>query len=94
MTLPGFNQTREIAWKFHVTENLLNYNIIIGWDLLKELGITIDFSNDSMTWEEATVKMQPTDTPVIQLTSYSIENDEDDTVKRINNTKYVKADLK
>ena len=34
------------------------YDMIIGRDLLRELGITLNFSDQTMTWDESTVRMK------------------------------------
>ena len=44
MTLPEFHHDRVIEWDFHVAESLGMYDMIIGRDLLKFLGIDIRFS--------------------------------------------------
>ena len=41
MTLPELHEKRVVHWKMHVTENELNYDMIMGRDLLAELGIDL-----------------------------------------------------
>ena len=56
LTLPEFDTQKLIEWKMHVdastTSNL--YVIIIGMDLMTELGITIDFAEQVMMWDGTT----------------------------------------
>jgi len=42
--LPELSETKLIEWKIYVVESTtMNYNIIIGRDILDELGIVINF---------------------------------------------------
>ena len=55
-SLPQFHKNREITWKMHVDESPVEentYDMIIGRDLLHELGIIIDFSRATLSWENA-----------------------------------------
>ena len=45
-----FNPTATICHKAHVAENLGNYDMIIGRELLHELGIDLQFSTATMHW--------------------------------------------
>ena len=38
---------------FHVTDQKSNYDVIFGRDLLRELGISIDFQNNFVRWKES-----------------------------------------
>ena len=58
MTFAEFNPTAEITHTVHVTKTLGNYDIIIGQDLLHELGIDIRFSTKSMCWNDVEVDMK------------------------------------
>ena len=102
MTLPGFNSTREVLWKFHVTNDLLNYDVIVGRDLLEELGMILDFSKEIIKWEESHVPMVDTNTPTEDLASHAQQaknevfatlNGNKSDIKRTMEAKYVKADL-
>ena len=43
---------------FHVSRDLaLNYDMIIGLDILNELGIIVDFASKVLTWEGTDVEM-------------------------------------
>ncbi len=60
-TLPEFHQGKDISWTMYVDESdkrLNNYDMIIGRDLLKELGIDLLFSTGEMKWAQATVPMR------------------------------------
>ena len=63
-TLPSLYENREIEWKAYVEESdsLTNrYDMIIGRDMLHELGIDILFSKAGMVWDNASVPMQSVD---------------------------------
>ena len=53
MTLPEFYHDRIIEWDYHVAKSLGMYDMIIGRDLLKFLGIDIRFSNETAEWDHA-----------------------------------------
>ena len=57
--LPEFSTKKKIVHNFHVSRDLaLNYEIIIGLDVLNELGIIVDFASKVLTWEGTDVEMQ------------------------------------
>ena len=39
----------------------VNYDIILGKDILRELGITLDFQEEAVNWNYATIKMRNSD---------------------------------
>jgi len=56
--LPELSEVQLIEWHVHVVHNTsLNYDIIIGCDMLEELGIIIDFKTKQVTWDEVSVPM-------------------------------------
>ena len=61
-TLPAFNAKKIITWDCYVDEENntnSNYDMIIGRDILHELGIDLLFSTAEMTWDNVTIPMQP-----------------------------------
>ena len=52
LKLLEWNHSVEIYAKCHLTDKLLNYNLILGRDILHELGITFIFENKTITWQE------------------------------------------
>ena len=50
-TLPELHDNRVVEWEFHVTNNLVNYDMIIGRDMLEDLGIDIQFSDQTIVWD-------------------------------------------
>lgn len=104
-TLSLFDPSKEITWNFHVdeTDSDSNYDMIIGEDILNELGITLDYNTKSMAWEDKIIDM----TRVInedefeRLLQYGEAPFESEAVKqtslrqtRILDANYKKADLK
>ena len=45
--------------KCHLTDKLLNYDLILGRDILHELGIIFSFANKTTTWQEVSISMKP-----------------------------------
>ena len=63
-TLPAFHQHRNINWNCYVDESppeSCHYDLIIGRDLMHEIGIDICFSKAEVVWDNASIPMQPTD---------------------------------
>ena len=43
----------------HLVNKLLNYNLILGKDILHEQGIIFNFENKTITWQEVSISMKP-----------------------------------
>ena len=56
--LPELQPHHVIHKSVHVTNKPMRYDMIIGRDLLNELGIDIKFSNNSITWEHREIPMK------------------------------------
>jgi len=58
--LPELSETKLIEWNMHIVNSkTMNYDIIIGRDMLEELGILIiDFKSKLITWDEISVPMR------------------------------------
>ena len=46
INLPQLNTTAHISPPFHVTDQKSNYNANFGRDVLREIGISLDFQNN------------------------------------------------
>ena len=104
--LPELHNEREIEWKVHVDESKspedTNYDMIIGGDLLIQLGIDITYSKKIIQWDGATLPMRSIDL-LTQKTAYDqaiedlyeseIVQDSTERIKRILDAHYEKADL-
>jgi hypothetical protein len=62
--LNEFFQNKAIEWDHHVDSMLCPhcYDMILGRDVMSELGITLDFKDQTMTWDDSTVNMKDPDT--------------------------------
>jgi hypothetical protein len=55
--LPELQSSRGIEWKFHGTV-VRNYDMIIGRDMLTDLGIDIRFSDNVISWDGAEMPLK------------------------------------
>eukprot|EP00957_Ditylum_brightwellii_P160587 12225671-Ditylum_brightwellii.AAC.1 len=58
--LAELNPTADIEHKFYVTSTLGRYDMIIGRDLSKTMGLIIDFESKLITWGKYCTNMKPT----------------------------------
>ena len=70
--LPELHDNRLIEWDFHVTKNMGAYDMIIGRDMLKDLGIDIQFSNETIDWDGHSIPFKDVDS----LDAFHIEEPE------------------
>jgi hypothetical protein len=66
-SLPEFNVKKQMcsSWSFHVddrSESSSTYDMIMGRDLLGELGIIMNFNDLKVTWDTDTISMKDRDT--------------------------------
>jgi hypothetical protein len=64
-SLPEFNLKKQISWEFHVdehSESSSTYDMIMGRDLLGELGIIMNFNDHTVTWDTDTIPVKDRDT--------------------------------
>ena len=52
LKLPELNHNAEFYAKHHLTDKLLNYDLILGRDILHGLGIVFNFENKTVTWQK------------------------------------------
>ena len=96
LKLPEFDPGITIKTRLNVTDQKGSYDIILGRDILRKLGITLDFKNSKITMQEYTVDMKPYH--CTRNTHYEIKEPvsmemEMERFKRILDAKYEKADL-
>ena len=65
-SLPEFFEDRLIEWNMHLTEKLGQYDMIIGRDLLTELGVDINFSTSTCSWDNSVIPMREPTVPMEQ----------------------------
>ena len=58
--LNEFLKNKSIEWNLHVdsTPSLHHYDMILGHDIMSELGIMLDFKDQTMTWDDLTIHMK------------------------------------
>jgi len=97
LKLPELNHSAEIYAKCHLTDNLLNYDLILGRDILHELGIIFNFENKTITWQEVSISMKPPNCTAKEFfvikESRPVRN-ATKRIKQILDTEYKKIDLK
>ena len=49
----------DIHVKCHLTNKLLNHNLIVCGDILHKLGIIFNFENKTITWQDVSILMKP-----------------------------------
>ena len=96
LTLPELNSTAELEVTCCVTKQESNYDIILGRDILRELGLKFDFSMNKIIWDNIEISMKPVDCN--QKEHLSIQDSdrvskETKRIKKILDTKYKKANL-
>lgn len=95
-SLPEFHEGKLLEWAVHLTSKLSNYDMIIGNDLLTEIGIDIHFSIHACMWGHSTIPMRDSDNTIKQ--SYLVEESgpikqATTRLKRILDAKYEAADI-
>ena len=53
------NYTAEIYAKCHLTNKLLNYNLIIDREMLHKLGTIFNYKNKTIIWKEVLISLKP-----------------------------------
>ena len=96
-TLPELNEQRIITKRVHITKAKMGYGMIIGMDLLRELGIDLINSSATIQWDDAEIPMRPRVSDISD--SYYIKDppsvkEQTERINRILDAKYEKADLR
>ena len=95
-SLPELNEKCLIEYDMHVAPGQSAYDIIIGRDLLTELGIEMSFKEMTVTWDQRSINMKPHDCQVeahYHIDDSTSVNEATDRIKEILDAKYEKADL-
>ena len=58
--LKEFYENKSIEWNLHVgtTPSPHHYDMILGCDVMSELGIMLNFKDQTMTWDDSTINMK------------------------------------
>ena len=92
--MPEFHQHKSVEWEVHVTPQKMHYDIIIGQDLMTELGIIIDYKNHQISWDDATISMKQEDALPPEFFALPVPKEDIKKMKSILDAKYSPADLK
>ena len=102
LVLPELHRDKHITWMMHIDESDMlssKYDIIIGRDLLKAVGIDLMFSTQEIHWANATAPMRSTEImsadnlDMVEDTILEQEIVDEDVIQRMTETKYSPADL-
>ena len=96
--LPELYADRVIEHSFNVLETaVISYDMIIGTDLMRELGLKLDFKDLTITWDEAVMPFKNRDdtfeTGFYQADSTAVL-ESTERIKRILDAKYEKIDVR
>ena len=58
LRLPEFNESATVKQTFHVCDQKMPYDIIMGRETLQKLGIVLDFKESQIIWNETSVEMK------------------------------------
>ena len=97
LKLPELFHTAHISAPFHVTKQNSTYDLIFGRDLLRELNIVLNFSNNTAECNNVHISIKPRNcTPETNFTIQESESARNATMcmKKILDANYEKADLK
>ena len=93
LILAEFFEGKTITCQAHVAPSLGAYDMILGRNILKELGIKLNFQNETIEWEDAMVAMKPEiATPSTSNFTSSLD-DATERIKSILDAKYEPADI-
>lgn len=98
--LPELSPTAEIMHKVHVfkSEKISNYDMIIGRDLLTELGIDVCFSDGTIKWPKQNGEIPMKSTTATEYSEFFLQDpanvaEDAERISKILDAKYQKADL-
>ena len=94
LKMPEINVTAHISAPFHVTTKKTYYDVIFGRDLLRELGIQLDFQINFIGWQAINLPMKPIDSKMrTHFTNQDRKNVRNATkrIKKILDTDYEKS---
>ena len=73
-SLPEFNLKKKVSWRFHVDDRSKSsntYDMIIGRDLIGELGIILNVNDHTVTWDTDTIPMKERNEPKSLVDKFS-----------------------
>ena len=97
VALPELSNSRMINTHVHVAPKLNQYDMIIGRDLLSELGITLNFKDHTIQWDDIEIPMKPEDATSkehFHIADSPTLDSATERIKHILDAKYEAANLK
>ena len=94
--MPELHENKNITWTMHVAKDLGSYDMIIGRDLLKFLGIDLLFSQEVIAWNNATLPFKDvsgTSPGLYYIKESTAVTAATNRIKEILDVKYKPADL-
>jgi RNase H-like domain found in reverse transcriptase/Reverse transcriptase (RNA-dependent DNA polymerase)/Integrase zinc binding domain len=96
MIFTELHEGKTITCEAHVAPDLGAYDMIVGREILKELGITLNFKEETVEWDEVVIPMKPEN--AIPEKHFAIADsasldDATERIKSILDAKYEPADL-
>ena len=76
--LTELNPTAKIEYKLHVANTLGVYDMILGRDILKNLGIILNHANETIIWDDASIPMKSASAQTAD--SFHIKDPEESTI--------------
>ena len=95
--IPEFHNDRVIEWDLHVTQSLGAYDMIIGRDILSDLGFKFDFTTMSVEWDGVSIPMKDGDSNEEEsffIPDPTALDESAERLKQILDAKYEPADLR
>ena len=70
--IPELNDHRLVQTQVHEVSNDMSYDMIIGQDLMQDLGIDLLNSSGTIKWGDQEIHMQPRDTTAVSYTHLTL----------------------
>ena len=96
MIFAELHESKTITCNAHIAPNLGAYDVIVGREILKELGITLCFKNETIEWDEVIIPMKSEDaTPErnFAIADSATIDEATERLKTILDAKYQAADI-
>jgi hypothetical protein len=94
--LPELHEKKTITFNCHIAPTLGEYDIIIGRDILRQLGIILNFQQETIEWDDAVIPMKAEGAKLEEsffVPDSSSLDDATQRIKQILDAKYDAADL-
>ena len=86
--IPELNPTSKVSYDLHVAPELGAYDVILGRDVLRELGIVLNFNLQIVIWNHACISMKPADCHTNDSWAITDPEEVNDMVARLTGEQY------